>query len=219
MKKFLRRTIPLLIPILLLALFSRVPLAQPEQTVPEEACLVGYLLPDELVPQLGICRKRLGGIQFLHSLYQWLRTHPSALDCSGKPRKTRMGNTSFPARKAAVSSWSRNSHGGRHSTAVGVHLPPLPSLGFLFHDPVCLTPVPFTFSPLSFKTTPLLSSYNYKVFIPFVFIIPPEGRRASPSAGGGGRTLNTKYSETLDDQVTSGKNILISPSTSPTSHT
>lgn len=36
MKKFLRRTIPLLIPILLLALFSRVPLAQPEQTVPEE---------------------------------------------------------------------------------------------------------------------------------------------------------------------------------------
>lgn len=51
MKKFLRRTIPLLIPILLLALFSRVPLAQPEQTVPEEARLVGYyLLPDELVP-------------------------------------------------------------------------------------------------------------------------------------------------------------------------
>ena len=51
MKKFLRGTIPLLIPILLLALFSRVPLAQPEQTVPEEARLVGYyLLPDELVP-------------------------------------------------------------------------------------------------------------------------------------------------------------------------
>lgn len=70
MKKFLRRTIPLLIPILLLALFSRVPLAQPEQTVPEEARLVGYyLLPDELVPpQLGICRKRLGGIQFPHNV-------------------------------------------------------------------------------------------------------------------------------------------------------
>ena len=51
MNNILRRTIPLLIPILLLALFSRVPLAQPEQTVPEEARLVGYyLLPDELVP-------------------------------------------------------------------------------------------------------------------------------------------------------------------------
>ena len=89
MKKFLRRTIPLLIPILLLALFSRVPLAQPEQTVPEEARLVGYyLLPDELVPpQLGICRKRLGGIQFPHSLYQWLRTHPSAPDCSESPER------------------------------------------------------------------------------------------------------------------------------------
>lgn len=120
MKKFLRRTIPLLIPILLLALFSRVPLAQPEQTVPEEARLVGYyLLPDELVPPNWESAENGWEEYSPHSLYQWLRTHPSAPDCSESPERRGWAiPLSRPGRPPFLPG-PGTEHGGRQSRGNG----------------------------------------------------------------------------------------------------
>lgn len=208
MKKFLRRTIPLLIPILLLALFSRVPLAQPEQTVPEEARLVGYyLLPDELVPPNWESAENgweeySSRIAYINGLERILLPQTVL-----KAQKDKDGQYRFPGPEGRrfFLVQEQNMVDGNPEATVELHSD-LSQDRYEHGINVTENSTSYILSGTLHYTTPLARIedqswspyYVYQSSDGTVYLVNEGGG----TTGAGGITLNTKYSETLDDQVT-----------------
>lgn len=208
MKKLLRRTIPYLVPILLLALFSRVPLAQPEQTVPGEDRLIGYyLLPNELVPPNWESaengweeyRSRIAHVNGLGLIALPQTVLKAHRDADGQYRfPGPEGHRFFLAQEQTMVD-------GNPETTVELHSD-LSQDRYEHGINVTENSTSYILSGTLHYTTPL-ARIEEQSWSPYYVYQSSDGTVYLVNGGGGttgagGIKLNTKYSETLSDQVT-----------------